>query len=116
MAKEFESLLGEKVEVRKTHYGQSRIAVPSLDGKKFVFTGGMRILSRPEAKKLVEGAGGRAVSSVSASTDFVVAGENAGSKMAKAQELGLEILTEEDFIDLLAELGIEALGGAGEKG
>jgi len=87
----------------------------SLSGKKFVFTGGMETLSRPEAKKLVEEAGGRAVSSVSSETDYVVAGEAAGSKLREAQELGLEILTEEGFLRLLAESEVEGPGGEGAK-
>ena len=79
----------------------------SLSGKKFVFTGGMERLSRPEAKKLVEGAGGRVVSSVSAGTDYVVAGADAGSKLTRAQELGVTILDEAQFRELLTEAGIE---------
>lgn len=81
----------------------------SLEGKKFVFTGGLTALTRSQAKKYVEGAGGRAVSSVSSETDYVVAGEAAGSKLAKAQELGLNILTEDGFIGLLRKLGIADL-------
>jgi DNA ligase (NAD+) len=80
----------------------------SLAGKKFVFTGGMDRLSRPEAKKLVEGAGGRAASSVSAGTNFVIAGADAGSKLARARELGITILNEEEFLDLLAGAGVKA--------
>ena len=78
-----------------------------MAGKKFVFTGGMDRLSRPEAKKLVEDAGGRAVSSVSAGTDFVIAGADAGSKLARARELGVTVLNEEEFLDLLAGSGVE---------
>jgi len=79
----------------------------SLGGKKFVFTGGLEALTRSQAKKLVEGAGARAVSSVSAETDFVVAGSDAGSKLASAEELGVQILSEEEFLSLLAEAGVE---------
>jgi DNA ligase (NAD+) len=82
----------------------------ALAGKRFVFTGGMDLLSRSEAKELVEEAGGKAVSSVSSETDFVVAGEGAGSKLKKAQDLGLEILSEEEFLAILAENGIEVQG------
>jgi DNA ligase (NAD+) len=77
-----------------------------IAGKKFVFTGGLESLTRPQAKKLVEGAGARAVSSVSAETDFVVAGAEAGSKLARAEELGVRILSEEEFIALLKAAGI----------
>ena len=88
----------------------------SLAGKKFVFTGGMNRSTRPEAKKLVEEAGGRAVSSVSSETDYVVAGEDAGSKLTRAQELGFQILTEEEFLKLLADGGSEVDGGEGAEG
>jgi len=74
-----------------------------LAGRKFVFTGGLEGLTRSEAKKLVEGAGGRVASSVSAETDFVVAGSDAGSKLGKARELGIPILDEAAFLKLLAE-------------
>ena len=72
-----------------------------FSGKSFVFTGALETLSRPEAKALVEARGARVSGSVSAKTDFVVAGESAGSKLAKAEELGLDVLSEEDFRRLL---------------
>lgn len=75
-------------------------------GMKFVFTGALSRLSRTEAKKLAEAAGGKVVGSVSRSTSFVVVGEDAGSKYDKAVELGLDILTEDEFIEKLAEAGI----------
>jgi DNA ligase (NAD+) len=78
-----------------------------LAGAKFVFTGGLGRMSRARAKKLVEGAGARAVSSVSTETDYVVAGEGTGSKYDKAVELGVEILDEEAFVALLEGAGIE---------
>jgi DNA ligase (NAD+) len=72
-----------------------------LQGKSFVFTGGLKTLTRSEAESKVESLGGRASSSVSKKTDFVVAGEDAGSKLEKAKSLGLKILTEEDFLELI---------------
>jgi DNA ligase (NAD+) len=77
-----------------------------LAGVKFVFTGGMEAMSRSQAKKLVEGAGARVMSSVSAETDIVVAGEDSGSKREKAVALGLTILDEAAFLALLREKGI----------
>jgi DNA ligase (NAD+) len=77
-----------------------------LAGFKFVFTGGLEGMSRDEAKALVEKAGGRAVGSVSKATDFVVAGEKAGSKLVKAEKLGVKVLDLEGFLDLLRDNGI----------
>jgi DNA ligase (NAD+) len=71
-----------------------------LTGKAFVITGTLSKWSRKEAEQLVEQLGGRASGSVSKKTDYVVAGENAGSKLAKAQKLGVEILDEEAFAKL----------------
>lgn len=78
-----------------------------LAGLKFVFTGGMEELTRGTAKKLVEQAGARAVSSVSRETDYVVAGDDPGSKYDRAVELGVTILDEQAFIALLRDVGIE---------
>ncbi|MFQ5751248.1 MAG: NAD-dependent DNA ligase LigA [bacterium] len=77
-----------------------QIEIPSNDklvGKTFVFTGALQYFSRSEAEQLVESLGGRAASAVSKNTDFVVVGENPGSKAQKANELGIKILTEEEF-------------------
>ena len=68
-----------------------------LAGKTIVFTGSLTTFTRKEAQELVDQLGGRAASSISKNTDFVVAGENAGSKMARAQQLGVDILTEQEF-------------------
>ena len=71
-------------------------------GKTFVVTGTLPTLTRPEAKARIEAAGGKATGSVSAKTDYVVAGEAAGSKLDRARELGVEVLDEAALIALLA--------------
>ncbi|MFA6536173.1 MAG: NAD-dependent DNA ligase LigA [Candidatus Paceibacterota bacterium] len=72
-----------------------------LAGKTFVLTGTMPNLSRDEASSRIRRAGGDVSSSVSKATDYVVAGENAGSKLDKANELGIKILSESEFLTLL---------------
>ena len=76
-------------------------AAAPLAGKTFVFTGGLAGLSREEAKALVSARGGKVSSSVSAKTDYVVAGADPGSKYAKARELGVAILDETAFRELM---------------
>ncbi|MBR2481797.1 MAG: hypothetical protein IKB58_02950, partial [Oscillospiraceae bacterium] len=67
-------------------------------GKTFVFTGELTQFDRKAAEALVERMGGKASSSVSKKTAYVVAGENAGSKLQKANTLGVTVLTEEEFL------------------
>jgi DNA ligase (NAD+) len=68
-----------------------------LEGKTFVFTGKLEALSRDEAKRWVEDLGGRATSSVSGETDFLVVGDGPGSKLDEAKKLGVEFLEEVEF-------------------
>ena len=73
-----------------------------LTGKTFVLTGTLPTLTRDEAKKMVEDAGGRVSGSVSKKTDFVVAGEDAGSKLDKAKELGVKVIGEKELQEMLS--------------
>ncbi len=75
----------------------------SLTGKTFVFTGTLELFSRHEAEELVRSKGGRASSSVSKSTAFVVVGKNAGSKADKAKQLGVTILSEAEFKEKIGQ-------------
>lgn len=82
---------------------ESNAVSDKLKGKTLVVTGTLPTLSRQEAEALIAAHGGKAASSVSKKTDFVLAGEKAGSKLQKAQELGITILDEQAFIAMLEQ-------------
>lgn len=86
--------------------GGSRV----LEGKTLVVTGTLQKYSRDEIEELITRQGGHAASSVSKSTDYVVAGENAGSKLDKAKELGIPVISEGEFEERLMQ------GGESEHG
>ena len=71
-----------------------------FDGKTFVLTGTLPTLKRAEAKEIIENFGGKASSSVSKKTDYVLAGEDAGSKLTKAESLGITIISEDEFLEM----------------
>ncbi len=72
-----------------------------LEGLKFVLTGTLPTMTRDEAKALIEANGGKCSGSVSSKTNYVLAGEDAGSKLTKAQQLGIAIISEEELIKML---------------
>ena len=74
-----------------------------LEGRTFVLTGTLATMTRDEAAEKIKMNGGKVSSSVSKKTSFVVAGENAGSKYDKAQNLGVIILTEQEFLEMIGE-------------
>jgi DNA ligase (NAD+) len=74
-----------------------------LSGKTLVVTGTLEKYSREEIESLIERHGGRAASSVSKKTDYLIAGEKAGSKLDKARKLGVAVLTEPQFAELIGE-------------
>jgi DNA ligase (NAD+) len=76
----------------------------ALEGKTFVFTGELEGYTRREAQERVEALGARATTSVSSQTDYVVAGENPGSKLDEAREKGTDILDEKKFEELLKKV------------
>jgi DNA ligase (NAD+) len=78
-------------------------AAGPLAGKTIVVTGTLQKFSRDEIKEFIVAQGGKAAGSVSKKTDYVVAGEEAGSKLDKARELGVKVLTEDEFLALIGE-------------
>lgn len=74
-----------------------------LAGKSFVLTGTLAKMTRDKAKELILSHGGKVVSSVSKKTDYIIAGEKAGSKLEKGNQLGITILNEDQFLELIEE-------------
>ena len=93
----------EQLRAAGVHWDESAVERQSqhLNGKTFVLTGTLPNLKRDEAQALIEAAGGKVSGSVSKKTSYVVAGEEAGSKLAKAEELGVPVLDEEALLRLL---------------
>ncbi|MGN0600137.1 MAG: NAD-dependent DNA ligase LigA [Oscillospiraceae bacterium] len=85
----------------KMEYTSSRTGDDRFAGMTFVLTGTLPTLKRDEAKAMIESFGGKASGSVSKKTTYVLAGEEAGSKLTKAQELGISIISEEEFLNML---------------
>jgi DNA ligase (NAD+) len=83
------------------HEGAADSGAKPLAGKTFVLTGALPTLTRDEAKDMIEAAGGKVAGSVSKKTHYVVAGAEAGSKLDKAQELGVTILDEDGLKEIL---------------
>ena len=105
----FESSVGKKILKRLDTLGihpkgatkKPKIEALVFTGKTFVLTGTLPTLSRDEASALIRDAGGNVAGSVSKNTDFLLAGEEAGSKLDKAKDLGLKFLSEKEFLDML---------------
>ena len=93
----------EKLKAAGVKMNSDNIAVKNiLQGKIFVLTGTLSTLSRKEAASLIEENGGKVTGSVSKKTDYVLAGEDAGSKLAKAESLGVSVISEEEFLKMLS--------------
>ena len=89
---------GVKIKAQEQKF---QISNTKFQNKTFVLTGGMESLTRDEAKAKIRELGGEVSSSVSKNTDYVVAGEEAGSKLEKAQKLGVKIVGEKEFIEMM---------------
>lgn len=91
------------VEITVTDFVRPQSSGSVVEGKTVVFTGSLVKMTRAEAKAKAESLGAKVAGSVSSKTDYIVAGEDAGSKLTKARELGLAILSEEEWLNLIGK-------------
>ena len=95
--REIENLFSKGIRLLEEKFEENEY----LSGKKVVLTGTLENFSRLEATKILENNGAIVLSSVGKSTNLVIAGENAGSKLKKAENLGIEIINEEEFLKII---------------
>lgn len=98
---DFKSILTQLPETVSRTENPAELHAGSIRGKTFVFTGTLETMTRSEASNLVKSLGGRVSSSVSGKTDYVVAGENPGSKLVKAESLGVIVIDEGEFLRMI---------------
>ncbi len=96
-------LIAELKEIGINPSAKAKAKSNKLEGLTFVLTGTLQNMTRDEAADIIKSHGGKTSSSVSKKTSYVLAGENAGSKLEKAQNLGIIILTEDDFLEMIKE-------------
>ena len=96
-----QDLISHLKEAGVSMLGESTVSGSKFSGQTIVLTGTLTMFTRAEATEKIEAEGGKVSGSVSKKTSFVVAGEAAGSKLTKAQELGVRVLSEQEFLDLL---------------
>ncbi|RMH18755.1 MAG: NAD-dependent DNA ligase LigA, partial [Gammaproteobacteria bacterium] len=94
--------LVEKLNIQEPE-SDSKAVDSSLSGKKFVITGTLETLSRDQAKRRIQSAGGRVIGTVSAKTDYLVCGSRPGSKLDMARKLGVKIIDEDQFLKLFQQ-------------
>lgn len=102
---ETRAVLGKLREAGIDPTEQERTQTEAFAGKTVVFTGALQTLTREQAQQLAFRLGARPASSVSGNTDLVVAGENAGSKLDRARELGVRVISEQEFLEMVEESG-----------
>jgi DNA ligase (NAD+) len=94
-------LESRELDLTETVEKKESLSQSKLDGKTIVVTGTMARFSRAQMEELIRNSGGKTTSTVSKRTDYVIAGDNPGSKRDKAKELGIEVLSEEEFEKML---------------
>ena len=94
-----------QAQLNVTDFVQPKASASPVAGKTVVFTGTLETMTRPEAKARAEALGAKVAGSVSGKTDYVVAGADAGSKLGKARDLGVQVLTEQEWLVLIGSTG-----------